>query len=479
MQALAPQGPAGLAEQHPTALSALNPHRAAVAPLPCSSPALRPPPPLFHPNSFNYCAQLPLRSMLPLYAFVGMLCAEAFCCASDIHPLLEDVYVEGRAIARLDEPEAASGEGGSAAQPSPDQATLVLLPAAVSDFIAAADDAAVAAIGTPAEAVPARRGGRGGVDVTATLASGRVALLADYAAGVTEAQRAQARLAAGGAGGLPYVGLGLGASPPTGTDDLLDRSRVAQQLHRLLYAEAVLGQLFQRCEDISDGLEATSQVLRFMAKGLDEVRGAGQDGLACGWCRDVEFGWAWRAALDKPAAVNLPTLSCFPDLQTNTNKILHPSSPHRSSSLARCRSRCRPRRRCMWSSRWGLGAWGLQRWGCTLQHASLAAVHRRSFACCSGTEERGACRLQLRSLLTPLLVTRCLQLRDAQYALAAADCAQLALMLAVSGLGQILIPRFDSSPLQPARYECSCWRPQAHLKLTSPPVCPCPLLPHT
>lgn len=220
--------------------------------------------------------------MLPLYTFVGMLCAEAFCCASDIHPLLEDVYVEGRAIARLEEPEPAGGEGSSE-QASPDQATLVLLPAAVSDFIAAADDAAVAAIGTPAEVVPPRRGGRPGVDATASLASGRVALLADYAAGVTEAQRAQARLAAGGTGGLPYVGLGLGASPPTGTDDLLDRSRVAQQLHRLLYAEAVLGQLFQRCEDISDGLEATSQVLRFMAKGLDEVRPGRVVGWAATW----------------------------------------------------------------------------------------------------------------------------------------------------------------------------------------------------
>lgn len=299
-------------------------------------------------RSFNYCAQLPLWSMLPLYTFVGMLCAEAFCCASDIHPLLEDVYVEGRAIARLEEPEPAGGEGSSE-QASPDQATLVLLPAAVSDFIAAADDAAVAAIGTPAEVVPPRRGGRPGVDATASLASGRVALLADYAAGVTEAQRAQARLAAGGTGGLPYVGLGLGASPPTGTDDLLDRSRVAQQLHRLLYAEAVLGQLFQRCEDISDGLEATSQVLRFMAKGLDEVR------------RNLFFPLyapqkgKWFIGLHRSRA-QCQGANCN-DRRTHLpcpQPIHHlPTHPPCCSSLpARCRSRCRPRRRCMWSSRW-------------------------------------------------------------------------------------------------------------------------------
>lgn len=337
--------------------------------------------------------------MLPLYAFVGMLCAEAFCCASDIHPLLEDVYVEGRAIARLDEPEAASGEGGSAAQPSPDQATLVLLPGAVCDFIAAADDAAVAAIGTPAEAVPARRGGRGGVDVTATLASGRVALLADYAAGVTEAQRAQARLVAGGAGGLPYVGLGLGASPPTGTDDLLDRSRVAQQLHRLLYAEAVLGQLFQRCEDISDGLEATSQVLRFMAKGLDEVRGAGQDGLVV-----VGGGGGVRGGGQHGGSPVLTQDNAHPTPSPSADPVQHFSWPNHlpppqfiAGTLSEPLPPAPPLHVEQQVVLGGLGAatWGA--WGCMLQHASLAAVHRRSFSCCRGSEELAACRLQLRS----------------------------------------------------------------------------------
>ena len=40
-------------------------------------------------DCFNYVAFLPLRMMLPLYTFVGMLCAEAFRSAADISELME------------------------------------------------------------------------------------------------------------------------------------------------------------------------------------------------------------------------------------------------------------------------------------------------------------------------------------------------------------------------------------------------------
>lgn len=226
-------------------------------------------------DCFNYAAQLPLRMLLPLYTFVGLLCAEAFQSAADVHPLLEDVGVAERSCARLP-PAAAPG----------DSPTLVLLPSAVTDFVAAAAEAQAAVL--PGDsAVRKGAGGRplalpGSIEAGASGAvpaasSDPAALLADYAAGVTEAQRAMQRLQAGGAG-VPYAlgGGVLGFAAPSGpagsAADLAERSRLCQQLHRLLYAEAVLGQLFQRCEDISDGLEATGQVLRFMAKGLDEVR---------------------------------------------------------------------------------------------------------------------------------------------------------------------------------------------------------------
>ena len=109
-----------------------------------------------------------------------------------------------------------------------------------------------------------------------------LALLAEYASGSTDVQRALQRLAASGsssggpsnvtahdaAPGMPAVLAGLPASVIAAASD---RHRLCQHLHRLLYLEAVLGQLMQRCEDTSDGLEATAQVLRIMSKGLDEV----------------------------------------------------------------------------------------------------------------------------------------------------------------------------------------------------------------
>ncbi|KAL4433793.1 hypothetical protein ABPG75_000234 [Micractinium tetrahymenae] len=226
-------------------------------------------------DCFNYAAYLPLRMMLPLYTFVAMLCAEAFRCAADIAAELEDVAIAEASVARL-------SEDGS----------IVLSPRAVSSFVAAAAEAAAA---MAAEAPAAQRKGAGSRSLAGGESSSsgpspadRCAVLADYASGLTEVQRAMQRLQSGG---QPYQ-MGLGASllglsggaaaavaaasgaagggPGASAADLAERSRLCQQLHRLLYAEAVLGTLFQRCEDISDGLEATSQVLRFMAKGLDE-----------------------------------------------------------------------------------------------------------------------------------------------------------------------------------------------------------------
>ena len=173
--------------------------------------------------------------------------------------------------------------------------TLLVSPAAVGSFAAAAQDVqqAAAAAAVQMDGAQPRRGAAGrprGLPATGGIGArsdagdsaaprpiDRCALLADYASGVVEVQRAMQRLQAGG---MPYVVggtvsltsavVGGGGALDVGSD-LAERSRLSQQLHRLLYAEAVLGQLFQRCEDISDSLEATSQVLRFMSKGLDEV----------------------------------------------------------------------------------------------------------------------------------------------------------------------------------------------------------------
>jgi hypothetical protein len=186
---------------------------------------------------------------------------------------LQDVVVAESSVAHV-----ALSEGGS---------TLLVSPAAVGRFATAAHDVQLAAAGTAARPLSLPATGNAEAVSSAGCSSSpnpadRCALLADYASGVVEVQRAMQRLQAGG---MPYVvggtvgltsavvGGGGGGTLDVGSD-LAERSRISQQLHRLLYAEAVLGQLFQRCEDISDSLEATSQVLRFMARGLDEV---------CGW----------------------------------------------------------------------------------------------------------------------------------------------------------------------------------------------------
>ncbi|KAL4853977.1 Inactive ubiquitin carboxyl-terminal hydrolase 53 [Chlorella vulgaris] len=217
-------------------------------------------------DCFNYVAYLQLRMMLPLYTFVSLLCAEAFSTAADISPVLEDIEVAEASVARL----AKKNDG------------LQLTPAAVETFIEAAAEAQLAAEAAQLEVAPLRRGqvGRAAVPPAADEADiDRAALLAAFAAGVTEVQQDMVRLQAGGTAGcgsgavtgaLPAAFALNGDAAYTNDRKLAERSRLGQQLHRLLYAEATLAQLFQRCEDISDGLEATSQVLRLMAGGMDE-----------------------------------------------------------------------------------------------------------------------------------------------------------------------------------------------------------------
>ena len=327
-------------------------------------------------DCLNHGAQLPLRALLPLYAFVALLCAEAFRCGADLHPLLEDIEVAAAAPARLDPP-LPGADAGAGAQP-----TLVLLPSALPGFVDAAAEAAAAAAGEGGggsgqgggSGSAARKGGGGrgdgGSGGDSAPSTCPAALLADYAAGVTEAQRALQRLQAGSSLGVPcalgaaagVVGLaagsaasgsGVGASCASASPaDLAERSRLCQALHRLLYAEAVLAQLFQRCEDVSDGLEATSQVLRFMAKGLDEVRGCG-GWAGCGWL----LLWLDRG---RPRWVGSSAAYARATPLTRRPLMLPPSAPParhpthpRSSLLARWRSRCPPPRRCTWSSSCG------------------------------------------------------------------------------------------------------------------------------
>lgn len=143
----------------------------------------------------------------------------------------------------------------SVAHLSEDGATLVLAPASVASFVEAAE-AAAAAAAAEAAATSQRRhaGGRAlaGGSVLPPAAgepappTDRCALLADYAAGVTEVQRAQQRLAAGAAA-AGLLGLTAGAAPGLGVGaglgaaDLAERSQLSTSLHRLLYAESVLG----------------------------------------------------------------------------------------------------------------------------------------------------------------------------------------------------------------------------------------------
>jgi hypothetical protein len=180
---------------------------------------------------------------------------------------LQDIEVAEASVARL----AKKNDG------------LQLTPAAVETFIEAAAEAQLAAAAAQLEVAPLRRGlvGRAAAPPAADEADiDRAALLAAFAAGVTEVQQDMVRLQAGGTAGcgsgavtgaLPAAFALNGDAAYTNDRKLAERLRLGQQLHRLLYAEATLAQLFQRCEDISDGLEATSQVLRLMAGGLDEV----------------------------------------------------------------------------------------------------------------------------------------------------------------------------------------------------------------
>jgi hypothetical protein len=197
--------------------------------------------------------------------------------------LLQDIVISDAAVAQL------SAEGDR----------LVLASTALQRFVAVAAETYAAAATAGAlqpDAVAARRAaGTRAVAAAAGTSDGPAgadccSLLADFAAGVTDTQRAMQRLQAGAGVGGGYGGL-LGAPPPplaspsgasTSVAGLAERSRLCEQLHRLLYAEAVLGALFQRCEELADGLEATAQVLRFMARGLDEVSGSRGGGPGLG-----------------------------------------------------------------------------------------------------------------------------------------------------------------------------------------------------
>eukprot|EP00887_Chlorella_sp_A99_P005124 scaffold25.g5124.t1 len=191
-----------------------------------------------------------------------------------------DILVESDSVGQVEEDE--RGER-----------VLGVKPCALAKFVSAAQEvAAAAAAAGVAGAACSAGAGRGGAAAAAAAAKGstpppagrqataaaaasdQLALLAEYASGATDVQRALLRLAAAAGAG------GGGGAPGAAAAAAAERARLAQHLHRLLYLEAVLGQLMQRCEDTSDGLEATAQVLRIMSKGLDEfIAGTLQDPL--------------------------------------------------------------------------------------------------------------------------------------------------------------------------------------------------------